>query len=101
MTLTCSDHTRISVSGMTIMFILRRKIRLRPVSYHYRPSEARAEMRAANQYYAQEMNIITIITHFLYVYKNNNVHFKGVRFICGPHLAIVGPSEARAELMTR
>ena len=32
---------------------------------------------------------------------NNNVHFKGVRFICGPHLAIIGPSEARANLMAR
>ena len=30
---------------------------------------------------------------------NNNVHFEGVRFICGPHLAIIGPSEARADLM--
>ena len=32
---------------------------------------------------------------------NNNVHFEGVRFICGPHLAIIGPSEARADLMAR
>ena len=32
---------------------------------------------------------------------NNNVHFEGVRFICGPHLAIIGPSEARADLMPR
>ena len=29
---------------------------------------------------------------------DNNVHFKGVRFICDPHLAIIGPSEARADL---
>ena len=29
-------------------------------------------------------------------YYYNNVHFEGVRFICGPHLAIIGPSEARA-----
>ena len=28
---------------------------------------------------------------------NNNVHFKGVRLICGPHLAIIGPSEARVD----
>ena len=28
---------------------------------------------------------------------NNNVRFEGVRFICGPHLAIIGPSEARAD----
>ena len=28
---------------------------------------------------------------------NNNVHFEGVRFICGPHLAIIGPSGARAD----
>ena len=27
---------------------------------------------------------------------NNNVHFKDVRFICSPHLAIIGPSEAMA-----
>ena len=32
---------------------------------------------------------------------NNNVHFEGVRFICSPHLAIIGPSEARADLMAR
>ena len=32
---------------------------------------------------------------------NNNVHFEGIRFICGPHLAIIGPSEARADLMAR
>ena len=32
---------------------------------------------------------------------NNNVHFEGVRFICGPHLAIIGPSETRADLMAR
>ena len=40
----------------------------------------------------------------IWVFKlhyNNNVHFEGVRFICGPHLAIIGPSEARADLMTR
>ena len=34
-------------------------------------------------------------------YCNNNVHFKGVRFSCGPHLAINGPGEARADLMAR
>ena len=32
---------------------------------------------------------------------NNNVHFSGVRFICDPHLAIIGSSEARADLMAR
>ena len=32
---------------------------------------------------------------------NNNVHFNGVRFICGPRLVIIGPSEARADLMAR
>ena len=32
---------------------------------------------------------------------NNNVYFKGVRFIFGPNLAIIGPSEARADLMAR
>ena len=26
---------------------------------------------------------------------NNNVHFEGVRFICGPHLAIIGPRESK------
>ena len=30
--------------------------------------------------------------------KNNNVHFKGVTFICGPHLVIIGPSEADIRL---
>ena len=28
----------------------------------------------------------------------NNVHFEGIRFLCGPHLAIIGPNEARADL---
>ena len=32
---------------------------------------------------------------------NNNVHFEGVRFICGPHIAITGPSEAGTDLMAR
>ena len=32
---------------------------------------------------------------------NNNAHFEGARFISGPHLAIIGPSEARANLMAR
>ena len=32
---------------------------------------------------------------------DNNVHLKGIRFICGPHLAIIDPSEARADLMAR
>ena len=32
---------------------------------------------------------------------NNNVHFEGIRLICGPHLAIISPSEARADLMAR
>ena len=32
---------------------------------------------------------------------NNNIHFESVRFTCGPHLAIIGPSEARADLMAR
>ena len=32
---------------------------------------------------------------------NNNVHFEGVRFICGPHPAIIGQGEARADLMAR
>ena len=35
------------------------------------------------------------------LYYNNNVHFEGVRFICCPHLDIIGPSEARADLMAR
>ena len=39
-----------------------------------------------------------ILNEFEY---NNNVHFEGVRFICGPHLAIIGPSEASADLMAR
>ena len=29
---------------------------------------------------------------------DNKVHFEGVRFICGPHLVIIGPSEARVDL---
>ena len=32
---------------------------------------------------------------------DNNVHFEGVRCICGPHLVIIGPSEARTDLMAR
>ena len=32
---------------------------------------------------------------------DNNVHFEGTRFICNPHLAIIGRSEARANLMVR
>ena len=30
-----------------------------------------------------------------------NVHFDRVRFICDPHLVIIGPSEARADLTAR
>ena len=45
-------------------------------------------------------NDVTSVTISKYYY-NNNVHFEGVRFICGPHLAIIGPSEARADLMAR
>ena len=44
-----------------------------------------------------KVNILSILD----CYYNNNVHFEGVRFICGPHLAIIGPSEARADLMAR
>ena len=32
---------------------------------------------------------------------DNGVHFDGVRFIFGPHLAIIGPREARADLMPK
>ena len=35
------------------------------------------------------------------LYHDNNVHFEGVRFICGPHLVIIGQSQARADLMAR
>ena len=38
--------------------------------------------------------------HFEIQY-DNNVHFDGVRLICGPHLVIVGLSETRADLMAR
>ena len=32
---------------------------------------------------------------------DNTVHFEGVRLICGPHLVIIGLSEARADLLVR
>ena len=35
------------------------------------------------------------------IMQANIVHFEGVRFICSPHFVIIGPSEARADLMAR
>ena len=48
----------------------------------------------------EEVSLIPLLPH-TDEYYNNNVHSEGVRFICGPHLAIIGPSEARADLMAR
>ena len=36
-----------------------------------------------------------------FIEYDNNVHFEGVRFICGLHLVIIGLSKARADLMAR
>ena len=37
----------------------------------------------------------------MFLEYDNNIHFEGIRFICGMHLVIIGLSEARANLMTR
>ena len=42
---------------------------------------------------------IIVISFPFKVEYDNYVHFEGVRFICDPHLVIIGPSEGRVDLM--
>ena len=51
-------------------------------------------------YVTLDMQIIYLFAIWLVpsiVQLSYNVYFKDVRFIGGPHLAIIGPSEARAD----
>ena len=60
--------------------------------------ESRKDFSINFEAFAVQNNELLLIPNLR---EYNNVHFEGVTFICGPHLAIIGPSEARADLMAR